>query len=211
MRRPASSEYDPPFGSGAVSPAEAEAFEAIRERFREAARPYLASPWTWLTWGLVLPAAALATPAAARAWGLSGVLLLWSGAILAGGAVEAGSMMRRGTGSSPIAAWALRVQGNLSLVAVALSAVLVVADEAWALPGLWLLLLGHCFFSLGGLSEPLLRRYGLAYQVGGVASLAAHSGALPVFAVTAALANLGLALALWLRRRAQVRPQSGSR
>ena len=55
--------------------------------------------------------------------GPAGVMGLWSGAILAGGAVEIGSYWRRrAAGSTPLAAWTLRAQGNLSLVAVALSA-----------------------------------------------------------------------------------------
>jgi len=37
-------------------------------------------------------------------------------------------------------------------VALALSALLVWQDLAWALPGLWLLLLGHSFYMLGGIA-----------------------------------------------------------
>lgn len=193
------SEYDPLFSS--PQDGDSEVLEEVRERFREAARPFLRSPWSWLAWGLVLPAAALATPALAAARGPAGVLFLWSGAILAGGAVESRSLVRGRAGGSPLAAWALRVQGNLSLVALALSILLVLLDEAWALPGLWLLLLGHSFYGLGGLSFPALRRYGLVYQLGGVGALAAGPRALAVFGVTTALANLGLAVAVWRGRR----------
>lgn len=193
------SEYDPFFSS--PQDGDSEVLEEVRERFQAAARPFLRSPWSWLAWGLVLPAAALATPAVATARGPAGVLFLWSGAILAGGAVESRSLVRGRAGGSPLAAWALRVQGNLSLVALALSILLLLRDEAWALPGLWLLLLGHSFYGLGGLSFPALRRYGLVYQLGGVGALAAGPRALVVFAAATALANLGLAVAVWRGRR----------
>jgi hypothetical protein len=194
------SEYDPLF-SPEGSDGRGDELAEVTERFRAAASPYLSSPWSWLTWGLLLPAAALATPAAAAARGFAGVLLLWSVTILAGGAVESRVMVRARAGGSPLATWALRLQGNLSLVALALSILLLWRDEAWALPGLWLLLLGHSFYGLGGLSFPALRRYGLAYQAGGVAALAAGDEALLVFALTTAVANLGLAVAVWRRRR----------
>jgi hypothetical protein len=195
------SEYDSLFSSRPVAPEAAEAFEQVRERFRAAGRPYLSSPWSWCAWGVLLPAAALATPAVAGRFGFPGVAILWSVAILAAGAVEARAMLEAGAGGSPLASWALHQQGNLSLVALALSVLLVVRDEAWALPGLWLLLLGHSFYGLGGLSFPALRRYGLAYQAGGAAALAAGSRSLAVFALATALSNFGLAWAVWRRRR----------
>jgi hypothetical protein len=191
-----SSEYDSPFAFRRPSPeAEAE-LAAVRARFQAAAGPYLASPWTWLCWGVVLALAAVATPAAARLGRFAGVLLLWSGAIVVAGSFEAWSFWQRGGGrGSLLAGWALRAQGNLSLVALLVSALLVWRGEAEALPGLWLLVLGHSFYILGGLSFPALARFGLAYQLGGSVALFAGSRALSIFAVTALVANLGLALA----------------
>lgn len=195
------SEYDPIGWRRRPSPADEEAFERLRLRFQEAASPYLTYPWSWLTWAVLLPAAALATFRLGGELGFAGLLFLWSGTILVGGAVEAGVLLRTLRSTSPIASWALRVQGNLSLVALLLSGLLVWRGEAWALPGVWLLLIGHSFFQLGGLSFPALRRYGVAYQLGGAAALALAAYALPIFAATTATANLGLAWAVWRRRR----------
>jgi hypothetical protein len=192
------SEYDPiRLFRRRYDPAAERELEAVRRRFRDAGRAYLASPLPWLVWALMLPTAAVATFPVAQRWGLSGVLLLWSGAIVVGGAVESLSIRRAGAGGSPLAAWALRVQGNLSLIALALSALLIWRDLPEGLPGLWLLLVGHSFYALGGLSFPALRRYGLGYQLGGLAALAFASQALPLFAATTALTNLALALAVW--------------
>jgi hypothetical protein len=102
---------------------------------------------------------------------------------------------------SPLATWALRTQGNLSLVAVALSVLLVWQDLAWALPGVWLLLLGHSFYVLGGIAFQPFRAYGLLYQVGGVAALWPGGAPLPVFALTTAAANLWMSWAVWRERR----------
>ena len=106
---------------------------------------------------MILPAAALATPTAFALGEAPAVLLLWSAAILLGGAVEMSAYVRRSRGgATPLAAWALRAQGNLSLVVTALSALLVWQGLAWALPGLWLLLLGHSLYLMGGLAFPAL-------------------------------------------------------
>lgn len=187
------SEYDVPSFSRAASPEAVERFARVREEFQQAARPYLASPWGWLAWGLMLPAAALLTAAAGDSLGFRGLALLWSVAILLAGGVEAWAMRRAGAGGSPFASWALTVQGNLSLVGLALSLLLLFKNATLFVPGLWLLLLGHSFFSLGGLSFPVLRRFGLLYQLGGAVALAWPSGSLLTFAATAALANLSLA------------------
>jgi hypothetical protein len=195
------SEYDPLFA--AEPPADGPAdLDRVRDRFAAAGRPYLRSPWPWLAWAVLLPGAALATPAALGARGPAAVLLLWSATILAGGAVEAGGFIRRRRGegprpASPLARWVLRVQGNTSLVAVALSAVLLWQDAAGLLPGLWLLLLGHSFYLLGGLAFPPFRPYGLLYQVAGAAALWPGAPSLHVFAVAAALGNLWMAWAVW--------------
>ena len=199
------SEYDPLF---AAEPSEeaSDDLERVRERFAAAGRPYLRSPWPWLAWAMLLPAAALATAPVLAARGPAGVLLLWSGTILAGGAVESAGFLRgRRTGgaerTTPLARWVLRLQGNTSLVAVALSAALLWAGDAGLLPGVWLLLLGHSFYSLGGLALPAFRPYGLLLQLGGLAALVPGVPALPAFAVVTGAGNLWMAYAV-LRRRA---------
>lgn len=195
------SEYEPlftPYRTGDDD------LEPVRDRFRAASRPFLRSPWSWFAWALLLPVAALATPAVFATWGPPGVLFLWSGTILLGGAVEIVAIRRSGRdtgGSTPLAAWVLRVQGNLSLVALALSALLVWEDMAWTLPGLWLLLLGHSFYVLGGLAFDPFRVCGLIFQVGGVAALWPGGEPLVVFAVTAFLGNVWLGVGVWRAQR----------
>lgn len=196
------SEYDVPSLTRPASPESVARFARVREEFQRAAAPYLASPWGWLAWGLVMPVAALVTQAAGQVLGFRGIALLWSFAILLAGGVEAWALRRAGAGGSPFASWALTVQGNLSLVGLALSLMLLLRNNTVYLPGLWLLLLGHSFFSLGGLSYPALRRFGLAYQVGGLAALIVSSDALLIFAATTGLANLGLVVAV-VRRGAR--------
>jgi hypothetical protein len=193
------SEYEPLFTDRRP---EVDDLAAVRELFQAASGPYLRSPVSWLSWAVILPGAALATPAALQRLGPSGVLLTWSLAILAGGAVEITAIRRGGppAGRSLLAAWALRTQGNLSLVALVLSALLVWQDLAWALPGLWLLLLGHSFYILGGLSFAPFRPYGLLYQAGGLAALWPRGAPLIAFALTAATANLWMAYAVWRER-----------
>jgi hypothetical protein len=210
-------EYDPLFSAARPRAGD---LAPVRELFRDASAPYLRSPWSWLCWALVLPAAAAATPRILGAGGPAGVLYLWAGAILAGGAIEllvvrrgrrahgepAGASPRRGAASdlaAPVARWAFRAQGNLSLVALILSALLLWQDLAWALPGLWLLLLGHSFYILGGLAFPPLRAYGLIYQVGGVAALWPGGAPLAVFALAAAAGNGWMAWSVWRATRAQ--------
>jgi hypothetical protein len=174
---------------------------------------------------VVLPAAALATPRALARFGPAGTLLTWSAAILLGGAIEL-TAIRRATkreaaagraddgveglpegqrraepGRSPLATWALRTQGNLSLVALALSLLLLWQDLAWALPGLWLLLLGHSFYLLGGIAFPPFRIYGLLYQLGGIAALWPGGAPLPLFALTTTAANLWMSYAVWRESR----------
>ena len=128
------SEYDP-----LGSPTEdAEELLRVQEVFSAAARPFLAFPWSWVAWALLLPLAALLTRPVAETHRETGVLLLWSIAILVGGLVE-GIGIHRGRGRhgrSSLGSWVLRVQGNLSLVALVLSAAAVVAEEATLLPGI---------------------------------------------------------------------------
>ncbi|MGH7486449.1 MAG: hypothetical protein ACREMY_12755 [bacterium] len=95
----------------------------------------------------------------------------------------------------------LRLQGNLSFVALALSAVLVWQDLAWVLPGLWLLLLGHSFYMLGGFAFEPFRVAGLVYQLGGVLALwpglLGRDSPLEVFAVATALGNVWIGVGVW--------------
>jgi hypothetical protein len=201
-------EYDPLFAS---SRAGADDLEPVRERFRAASRPFLQNPISWFAWSALLPGAALATPLAFRLAGPSGVLFTWSGVILLGGAIEFLGIRGRSVQSIPagtLAAWVLRLQGNLSLIALALSVLLVWQDLAWALPGLWLLLLGHSFYMLGGLSFEPMRVCGLIYQVGGVAALWPDGYPLEVFALATAAGNLWMGLAVW-REHSQAGPSPG--
>jgi hypothetical protein len=194
---PVGSEYDPAFGRGEEPDGEpARDFAQVRAAFRRASRPYLSSPVPWVGWALALPAAALATPRAAAARGAAGVLLVWSAAILLGGAIEGLTLLaaRRRFGGSPLGSWAMRTQGNLSLVGAALSVALVLADRPQLLPALWLLLLGHSLFSLGGLALRAQRIAGVVYQIGGIAALLPGVPPLPAFAAATCLGNLIVAV-----------------
>lgn len=199
-----SSAYDPIFSPpspDAAEEADRGDLERARREFRAASRPFLRTPLSWLVWGLVLPAASLATPAADRRGAESGVLLLWSVAVLVGGALELAALSRtRAVGSAtPLASWALRVQGNLSLTAVLLSAALVWHEAGALLPGLWLLLLGHSFFVLGGLAFAPMRTTGVIYQLGGAIALWPAGSPLLVLAATTAAGNLWMAWSIWSR------------
>ena len=183
----------------------ADDLEPVRDHFRAASRPFLSSPWPWLGWAVLLPAAALATPVALRRFGFSGVLFTWSAVILLGGAVEILAIRRgRQSGRSTLAAWVLRLQGNLSIVALLLSALLIWQDVAWALPGLWLLLLGHSFYMLGSFAFEPFRVCGLIYQVGGSLALwpglLGNNSPLAVFAVATFLGNLWIGIGVWRQR-----------
>ncbi len=197
------SEYDPLFGSGSEGddPADAQSLETVRRQFARASQPFLSSPVVWLAWAVVLPAAALLTSPLGARFGPAGILFLWSSAILAGGAIEMLAIRRRrGSGRrSPLATWALRVQGNLSFVGLVLSAALLWAGLSWELPGLWLLLLGHSFYTLGGLSFRPMRTAGAIFQVGGLVALWPGAPSLPAFAAAAATGCLWLAWGIWRR------------
>jgi hypothetical protein len=197
------SEYDSLFTPSRSTGDIEDDLEPVREYFRAASRPFLRTPWSWFSWAVLLPAAALATTGAFRTFGFAGVLFIWSAVILLGGGVEIFAIRRAAKtegnagGSTPLAAWVLRVQGNLSLVAVALSALLVWQDVSWALPGIWLLLLGHSFYMLGGLAFPPFRTCGILYQFGGLASLWPGGAPLAVFAATTAAGNLWMGFSIW--------------
>jgi hypothetical protein len=208
-----SSEYEPLFARERA--AAVDDLGAVQDLFRAASGPYLRSWWSWAAWALILPAAAFATGPLLARRGPAGVLLTWSAAILVGGAVEIGAIARarrreqraqpltvRPPGRSLLAAWVMRTQGNLSLVALALSILLVWLDQSWLLPGLWLLLLGHSFFVLGGVAFPPFRVYGLVYQAGGLACLWPGGAPLAVFALATAVGNLWMGWAVWREQRA---------
>ena len=197
------SEYDP-IRQTIDDPLAEDGLERARELFEEASRPYLSQPWSWLAWSLILPSTALATPWILGTTGGLGVMFLWSVAVLVGGAIEAFHILRArrrgGVVSSSLASWVLRAQGNLSLVAVLVSVALLMQGLAWLLPGIWLLLLGHSLFSLGGLASGALRAGGLIYQVGGLLAIWPHGQALGIFAVATFLGNLWIA---WSISRAE--------
>ena len=139
------------------------------------------------------------------------MLFAWSAVILLGGAVEVAMIRRSGRKEmgSTLAAWVLRLQGNLSFVALALSALLVWQDLAWALPGLWLLLLGHSFYMLGGLAFPPFRACGLLYQLGGLIALWPGGNPLLAFAAATAVGNLWMGIGV-LRENRRERAYSSS-
>ncbi len=194
-------EYDP-----LVPPPSAgeDDLERARDLFAAASRPFLVSPWPWLGWAVLLPAAALLTRPVLAGLGAGGVLALWSLVILLGGAVELGGIRRgrRRHGRTPLGGWALSIQGNLSFVALVLSAALLWADQSQLLPGLWLLILGHSFVLMGSLAFPAFRIYGLLYQVGGLLALwPAAIDPFVVFAVVTAAGNLWMAWSVWRAAR----------
>ena len=155
-------------------------------------------------WGIALPGAALATRRVMAAGGARGVLLLWSLTILAAGAIEAAVYARRRrrlADRSTLARWALRTQGNMSAAAAVLSIALLATGEGRLLPTVWLLLLGHSLYSMGGLASPPLRRCGLIYQLGGLASLPLIASSDLVFAATTFVGNLSVAVSIFLASR----------
>ncbi len=135
--------------------------------------------------------------------------------ILLGGMVEIVGIRRNAkrfdqeTTGSTLAAWVLRLQGNLSFVAIALSALLVWQDLTWVLPGLWLLLLGHSFYMLGGLAFPPFRTCGLLYQLGGLVALWPEGNPLLAFAAATAAGNLWMGIGILRATRAPGRPTAG--
>ncbi|HYH44709.1 MAG TPA: hypothetical protein VEG34_03425, partial [Thermoanaerobaculia bacterium] len=119
--------------------------------------------------------------------------------------LSGGRAGRTGRVRSPLNAWALGVQGNLSLIALLLSVLLIWLDRPQVLPGLWLLLLGHSFYVLGGLSLPAMRTTGLIFQIGGAAALWPGWDSLAVFAAATAAGCLWLAWGVWRTSAAPTR------
>lgn len=194
------SEYDPivPLRELTHEPSD---LDQVRELFERSADRFLRSPWSWVLWAGVVAAAALATrPVYAAAGGWS-VVILWSSAILVGGAVEAVLYARGGSALQPsrLARWVLRSQANLSLVGLVLSVYLVWRGDPAALAGVWLLVLGHSFWAHGGLGFPAFRGAGGLYQLGGVAALTPWVDPLVALAAAVAAGNLWLAVSVWRR------------
>jgi hypothetical protein len=188
--------YDPMFSRAERDDSD---LDAARKLFSAAGRPYLRSPWSWFAWAALLPLAALLTPFAASR-GVVAVLGLWSAVVVVGGLIELLAILGRREASTGLAAWVLRGQGNLSLVATALSVLLVVVDRAWALPAVWLLLLGHSLAFVGGLASAALRRAGAVYQIAGFLALAPPLKPLWLLAGATLLGNAIVGWALWRGR-----------
>jgi hypothetical protein len=190
------------FGDPAEEERSAAEAASVRRAFRAAAGPYLSTPLPWFSWAVVLPTAALLTPHALVFAREVGVVVLWSVAILVGGSIEGVTLLRRRSrrGRSSLGSWAMRAQGNLSLVAVLLSGLLIWLDGARWLPGLWLLLLGHNLFALGGLAFAPMRVAGILYQLGGLVALVPGSRPLWAMAAATGLGNVWIALGI-LRSR----------
>jgi hypothetical protein len=190
------SEYDPLFG-GADGRQRVDDLEPVRDLFARAAAPFTRSPWSWWTWAAVLPAAALATRPVFARFGPSRVVVLWCSAILAAGAVEMWVVRQAATTPRTLlAGWVLRSQANLSFVAVVISGALLWLGRPGALPGVWLLLLGHSFLVLGGLAFQPFRRAGWIYQLAGLGALWPGQDGLLWFAAATALGNLALGWAV---------------
>jgi hypothetical protein len=179
-----SSEYSPipPRAPLSGEPTDLERVEAL---FEKAAAGYLRTPWSWWSWSILLPAAALLTRRVASEAGTVGILLLWSVVILLGGLVEATLILggRHRYPRTQIGGWVLRSQGNLSLVAVALSGVLAWRGLPGLVPAVWLLLIGHSFYMVGRLTFVPLRSAGVVFQLGGVVALVPEIDGLVVCAV----------------------------
>ena len=197
-------EYDPLLGE--PDRRSAGDLDRVRELFGRASRPYLSSALSWAAWAVLLPAGALGTRWALAWRGSGGVLLIWSVVILLGGSIEwfASIRQRAERRRNLLATWAFRVQGNLSLVGALLSMGILWADQAELLPALWLLLLGHSFYALGGLAFRPLRTAGVLYQFGGGVALLPPVDALVAFALASGIANAWVAVAIYRRRAAEL-------
>lgn len=133
------------------------------------------------------------------------MLFLWSATILVGGAAELAGLRRGGVrlgGATALASWVLRLQGNLSLIALVLSLLLLWLEHAWAIPGVWMLVVGHSFYMLGGFAFGPFRIAGVILQVGGILSLWPDGHPLGTFALSSACANLWIGVGLWRENRA---------
>ncbi len=195
------SEYDPLFSRPDV--AQVDDLESVRALFARAASPFTRSPWSWWTWAVLLPAVALSTRPLVERHGPPLAIIGWCTVIVIGGAVEMWvARAAAGAERTTLATWVLRSQANLSFVAVVLSGLLIWFGRFGAIPGLWLLVLGHSFLVLGGLAFRPFRRTGFLYQLAGLGALWPGQDGLIWFAVATGLGNLLIGLAV---RSASVR------
>lgn len=197
------SEYDPIVPRRELSNERSD-LDQVRALFERSAARFLRSPWSWVLWAVIVAAASFSTRSAAAIGGAWTVVILWSTAILVGGVAEALLYARGGRDLRPsqLARWVLSSQGNLSIVGLALSCYLVWAGHGLALPGVWLLVLGHSFWAHGGLGFPAFRTAGALYQLGGLAALTPWVDPLVALAVAFAAGNLWLAVAVWRHQAA---------
>ena len=204
------SEYDP-IPPRSVLSTEPSDLDRVQARFEKASTGYLRSPWSWWSWSLILPIAALIGREVYAVAGARAVLFVWSFFILCGGLVE-GVILLSGNSKearTPLAGWVLRTQGNLSLVAAALSVLLIWQDLAEFVPALWLLLVGHSFYVIGKLSFPPLRTAGLLFQAGGAAALVPMVDSLAAFALCAFAGCFWIGVGVFRRRRVGSPERSG--
>ncbi|MCZ6508188.1 MAG: hypothetical protein O7A04_09125 [Acidobacteria bacterium] len=188
------SEYDPVFGP---TEANVDDLEDVRTLFARASSPFTRSPWSWWTWAVVLPIVALATRPLLARYGPSAPVVAWCSGIILAGVVEMWVVRSgAGRGRTTLAVWVLRSQANLSFVGVVISAALIGFGRAGALPGVWLLILGHSFLLLGGLAFRPFRRAGWIYQLAGLGALLPGQDGLVWFAAATALGNLSIGLAV---------------
>lgn len=201
-------EYDPVFAAtdgeeDAPGRPGTEDLDEVKRRFAAASRPFFSTPWSWVAWAVLLPLAALATPLAYAVRAESGVLLLWSLAIFAGGLAELFTVGRKGLfrRAPAIAGWAFRQQSNLSIAALVLSAGLLFAGDARLLPALWLLLLGHSLWGLGSLAFRPMAHAGLIFQAAGLAALWPTVPPLVALAAGTGVGCAWMALGVWRSTR----------
>lgn len=194
------SEYDPIVPRRELS-AERSDLEQVRALFEGSAERFLRSPWSWIVWAVIVGVTALVTRAIQDLVGPWVIVVVWSTAILVGGVAEAVLYAKSGQELRPseLGRWVLRSQGNLSMVGIAVSVFLIWRGEAGALPGVWLLVLGHSFYSHAGLGFAAFRQAGAAYQLGGVIALTPWVDPLLALAASVAAGNLWLAAAIWRR------------
>ncbi len=164
----------------------------VQHLFKNAAQPFLSTPWGWLGWSIILPSSLLLTPVVNLKSGLRGIILLWSFSVLLGGIIEITAIRNsRYKNISNLSGWAYSIQGNLSLVGLALTSLLIFSSPR-IIPSLWLLIIGHSFYSLGSLADNILKYVGIYYQVMGIFTIFTHPLYISAFAFFSANITLFL-------------------